>query len=691
MSLTELPSLLRDEPGLTRALGDPSARIAVVEVARPMAIAALAQLSGRRPLVVACPTGASAGQLFDDLTQFMPEGDVAHFPAWETLPFERVSPSVETMGQRLEVLWRLRNPDHTPAIVVAGVRALLQKLGPGATTTEPIVVRPNAIVDPDELTETLVEFGYRREELVEHRGEFARRGAIVDVYPSTANAPIRIDLWGDEVDRLTRFGVNDQRSTVDLDEVMIFPARELTPTDDVSRRADELIAAEPWGREQWERLAEGLHFDGMESWLPWLVDEDRLLTDVLPPHAKVVLVEPRRMRDRATELLAEEDDLAKALASTWARDPDKTFPRLHASPDALLASSGSFWTIDSTPESPETPVVEASGWGPVGGDASGLTTRLGELLAQQIPRHRRRRRRGLGAAPARAAARPRPRPPRRDDGNVRDHPARRPRRRRPAAPRLHAAERQGGDRRRVRPHRPATFAPHGPPAAARERALLRGPQGRQLRRAPPARRREVRGHGQAHDRRHRARLPAHRLQGRRQAVRAVRPDRHAAPVRRRRDADAAPSRRQRLRQGQEPGPVSGSRDRPRARRALPEAGPQRRPLVRPRHAMAARDGGSVPVRRDARPAGGDRRREERHGAARTRWTAWCAATSGSARRRSRSGPRSRRSRRASRSPSSRRRRCSPTSTATRSPIASPGTRSASRCCPGSSPTPRPRR
>ena len=360
------------------------------------------------------------------------------------------------------------------------MRALLQKLGPGATTTEPIVVRPNAIVDPDELTETLVEFGYRREELVEHRGEFARRGAIVDVYPSTANAPIRIDLWGDEVDRLTRFGVNDQRSTVDLDEVMIFPARELTPTDDVSRRADELIAAEPWGREQWERLAEGLHFDGMESWLPWLVDEDRLLTDVLPPHAKVVLVEPRRMRDRATELLAEEDDLAKALASTWARDPDKTFPRLHASPDALLASSGSFWTIDSTPESPDTPVVEASGWGPVGGDASGLTKRLGELLAQQY--------RVVVAADGEGSAQ-RLHELLLDHGldlpvadgdatTTRDHPSRWPRRRRPAAPRLHAAERQGGDHRRVRPHRPATLASHGPPAAARECALLRGPQGR---------------------------------------------------------------------------------------------------------------------------------------------------------------------------------------------------------------------
>ena len=63
----------------------------------------------------------------------------------------------------------------------------------------------------------------------------------------------------------------------------------------------------------------------MESWLPWLGD-DRLITDLLPDTAKVVLVEPRRMRDRATELLAEEDDLAKALASTWERDPDKPVP-----------------------------------------------------------------------------------------------------------------------------------------------------------------------------------------------------------------------------------------------------------------------------------------------------------------------------------------------------------------------------
>ena len=381
MRLADLPPLLRDEPGLTRALGEPDARLAVVEVARPISIAALATLSHRRPLVVACPTGTMAAQLGDDLTQFLPAGELAVFPAWETLPFERVSPSVETMGQRLEVLWRLRDPERCPAVIVTGVRALLQRLGPDAAAIEPITVRPADVVDPDELVHRLAQFGYRREELVEHRGEFARRGAIIDVFPSTGDSPIRIDLWGDEVDRLTRFGVNDQRSIDDLAEVRVFPARELIPSDEVRARASKLVGAEPWGREQWERLSEGALFDGMESWLPWLTESEQLLSDVLPANAKVVLVEPRRMRDRAIDLLAEEDDLAKALASTWERDPDKAFPRLHAEPDRILAGRGTAaWSIDSTPESPDTPLVQASGWGPVTGDGSALVRRLTQLL-----------------------------------------------------------------------------------------------------------------------------------------------------------------------------------------------------------------------------------------------------------------------------------------------------------------------
>ncbi|MCE9622400.1 MAG: transcription-repair coupling factor [Actinomycetia bacterium] len=381
MSLASLPRLLRDDPALVQALGDPSGFVAVPESARAIAVAALAQLSERRPLVVACPTGTDAGQLFDDLVQYMPPGEVELFPAWETLPFERVSPSVETMGHRLQVLWRLRSPDRCPAIIVSGVRALLQRLGPGATTVEPIHLRKGSTLDLDALLADLVRFGYRREALVEHRGEFAQRGAIIDIYPSTADSPIRIDLWGDEVDRLTEFAVNDQRSTNELAEAFVFPARELIPSPEVRAHAAKLVATEPWGREQWERIAEGTLFDGMESWLPWLLEEEKLLTDVLPSTAKVALVEPRRMRDRANDLLAEEDDLARALASTWARDPNRTFPRLHAETDRLLASGQAMWTISSVPETPDSSVVNASGWGPVVGEGEEFAHRLSALLA----------------------------------------------------------------------------------------------------------------------------------------------------------------------------------------------------------------------------------------------------------------------------------------------------------------------
>ncbi|MDO8392396.1 MAG: transcription-repair coupling factor [Actinomycetota bacterium] len=383
MSLASLPRLLRNEPALTQALGDPSGFVAVPESARALALAALAQLGGKRPLVVVCPTGTDAGQTFDDLSAYMPPGEVTLFPAWETLPFERVSPSVETMGRRLEVMWRLRDPQRCPAIVVTGVRALLQRLGPGTTTVDPVHITKGAVLDPDALMTQLVHYGYRREELVEHRGEVAQRGAIIDIFPSTAESPIRIDLWGDEVDRLTEFAVNDQRSTQDLTEAWVFPARELIPSDAVRERAAALVGSEPWGREQWERIADGALFDGMESWLPWLVEEGReqLLTDILPADAKVALVEPRRMRDRANDLLAEEDDLARALAGTWARNPDLQFPRLHASTERLLATGQAMWTISSVPETPDSPMVGAMGWGPVVGDGEGLAERLRMLLA----------------------------------------------------------------------------------------------------------------------------------------------------------------------------------------------------------------------------------------------------------------------------------------------------------------------
>src|SRR5437868_636689 len=315
--LRELPPLLRDEPALAGVVGSTNAVLAVPEPARAFVIAGLAHLSGRHPIVVAAPTATDAERIAHDVRAYLGDEQVDMFPAWETLPFERVSPSVETMGRRLRAMWRLRDPGRMPRVLVAPVKALIQRLGPHVEDVDPAIVRPGDRVDLDELVASLVHTGYRREYQVEHRGELAVRGSIVDVFPSTADAPVRIDLWGDEVDRLTEFSVNDQRSTNDIKCAELFGCRELLPTEEVRERAERLVGAEPWGREQWERLSHGLTFDGMESWLPWLTQGEHLLSDLIDDRAQVLLIDPRRTRDRAAELLDEEAALASTLASTW--------------------------------------------------------------------------------------------------------------------------------------------------------------------------------------------------------------------------------------------------------------------------------------------------------------------------------------------------------------------------------------
>lgn len=382
--LGALAPTLSYDPALSAALGAKNTSIVCADHAWSLLLAGLAQRTDKEIVVVATPTGRMAGQLRDDLVAFLPEHDVALFPAWETLPFERVSPNVETMGRRLEVLWRIKN--DRPKIIVTGVRALLQHLS--NTVVEPLVIKPKDQVDMDELVATLARFGYRREELVEHRGEFARRGSIIDVFTSTADAPIRIDLWGDEVDRLTTFNVNDQRSTDDLACIRIFPAREMIINQEVAACAQALIAKEPWGQENWERIAQRATFDGMESWLPWVATDSKVLTDVCSQAAAmhIVLIEPRRMRDRARDLIAEEDDLARALASTWSRDPEQKYPRLHSEIESFLENTKAESVISLTPvaESPQATSIETSTWGQATGDTEALANRVLRLVTKKF-------------------------------------------------------------------------------------------------------------------------------------------------------------------------------------------------------------------------------------------------------------------------------------------------------------------
>jgi len=405
MTLSSLPGLLSSEAAMAELLAADDTVIAVPEAGRAITIAALAELSHSPVILVATPTAREAEQLEHDVAAFVGHDNVEILPAWETLPFERISPATETMGRRLRSMWRVKHPDGSAKrIVIAPVRALLQQLGPRVEDVEPILVRRGEEVDAEDLVGRLVGAGYRREYQVEHRGEVAVRGGIIDVFPSTADQGIRIDLWGDEVERLTIFDVSDQRSVTEIDEAEIFGCRELVLTDDVRERARQLAKEAPIARDVFDRIADGLVFDGMETWLPWLTDDQRLFTDLLGEDARVVLVEPRRLRDRAADLIDEEAALAESLASTWiasgsgsgsggaagggagggaaqaAEHLAETVAKLHVPFDRLLAkTSARLASLVPSAERTDMTALAAKSWPPVLGDATGLARRLGDL------------------------------------------------------------------------------------------------------------------------------------------------------------------------------------------------------------------------------------------------------------------------------------------------------------------------
>jgi transcription-repair coupling factor (superfamily II helicase) len=394
--LSALPGLLAGEAVIAELLGVDDAVVVVPDAARTVVLAALSELSTAPTVLVATATAREAEQLAHDLGPFIGPDSVELLPAWETLPFERVSPATETMGLRLRTMWRLRHKaaegsspgaeaEGAPCVVVAPIRALLQRLGARVEDIEPVVVRRGSELDPSQLVARLVHAGYRREYQVEARGELAVRGGIVDVFGSTADHPIRIDLFGDEVERLTAFEVASQRSVSDLAQVELFGCRELVLTADVIERARALSRSAPFAQDHFARIAEGELFDGMESWLPWLSASERLFTDLLDERSRVVLVEPRRLRDRAAEILDEEVALSESLATTWGLkevDAAAAMPRLHLGFDRLLQhSSAKVASLLPVAESSRAVALQASGWPPVLGDSAVLARRFAELAS----------------------------------------------------------------------------------------------------------------------------------------------------------------------------------------------------------------------------------------------------------------------------------------------------------------------
>lgn len=314
--------------------------------------------AGKPPLIFAiAPTGRRAESLGPALGALLPGAEVHHLPAWETLPHERLSPSAETVGRRLEVLGRIARWDGTtPLVITSSVRGAIQPLAAGLTDTAPVDLAVGGRGhDLGAVVGRLVELAYHRVDMVSRRGEFAVRGGILDVFPPTAPHPYRVDFFGDEVDQIRAFSVADQRSLPgEVAAVTLVASRELLLTESVRGRARQLKDEFPGLSAMLEKMSEGIPVEGMESLMPAVVDRVVSVVDYLPEGAAVALVDPERAVTRAITLgdtNREFLDAAWSAATAGAQTPVDLgagdFLSLPELQEATRARHGVWWTLST--------------------------------------------------------------------------------------------------------------------------------------------------------------------------------------------------------------------------------------------------------------------------------------------------------------------------------------------------------
>jgi transcription-repair coupling factor (superfamily II helicase) len=335
MSLSGLLPVVTTDPDMRRAL-DQAAELPALggdliapPSLRPLLVAALAGavdggLGGlntgaadpgardaRGPVTLAVTaTAREAEELAAALGSLLGEDQVGYFPAWETLPHERLSPRSDTSGQRLAILRRLAHPDASDArsgpleVVTTPVRSLLQPMISGLGELTPVKLSAGQSASMDETILQLVDIGYARVEIVERRGEIAVRGGLLDVFPPTEEHPLRVEFWGDEIEEIRYFRAADQRSLATADDgLWAPPCRELLLTPTVRGRARQLATEWPGLQDILSKMAEGITVEGMEALAPALTDRMELLLDYLPRGSKIVACDPERIRARAADLV----------------------------------------------------------------------------------------------------------------------------------------------------------------------------------------------------------------------------------------------------------------------------------------------------------------------------------------------------------------------------------------------------
>lgn len=300
--------------GLANNVGQDKLHITGIDQARPWAIGTLAH---HAPVLVVTATGREAEDLTAELAAMLGQ-KVGYFPAWETLPHERLSPGADIIGKRAQILHQLEQGRLD--VVVTAARGYSQPLLEKVVGREPVILREEGEYELEDIVRALEFRAYSRVDMVAKRGEFAVRGGIIDIFPTTLDYPVRVEFWGDEVTDIRQFSIADQRTIpeIEVGSVEVFPARELPITEDIAKRADVLAAKHPGNPalvELLSKVGQRIPAEGMEALLPVLSDAKMVpLTAFMPEGTHVVLIAPEKIRTRIADL---ESTDAEFMAAGW--------------------------------------------------------------------------------------------------------------------------------------------------------------------------------------------------------------------------------------------------------------------------------------------------------------------------------------------------------------------------------------
>jgi transcription-repair coupling factor (superfamily II helicase) len=253
---------------------------------------ALAEAAARHSgtVVVVAPTAAAADRFEREAAFF--GAAPSRFPDYETLPYEAISPPQDLLADRLHCLYRLARGERQLLVVEAG--ALLNRLPPPEFVVQrSLFLKVGDRFERNSMIQRLMDHGYLRVEQVSEPGEFAVRGAVLDVYPTGSGLPVRIDLFDDEVETLRTFDPQTQLTAGQTDQVRMLPAREF-PIDEAAikyfrERFRDRFPVEPGRCPIYRTISEAQLPAGIEYYLPLFFKTTATLLDYLGNDALFVM------------------------------------------------------------------------------------------------------------------------------------------------------------------------------------------------------------------------------------------------------------------------------------------------------------------------------------------------------------------------------------------------------------------